>query len=295
MFLMQTIQRDSAIMFPMLGDLTINPPSYFTVFGFDIYFYGLLIGCGFMLGALFCAHKAPEYGIKADDVYDFLIWLIPSSILGARLYYVVFRLDYFLANPSQILNLRQGGIAIYGGIIFGALAGYIVSRRKKIPVTAFLDLIIFGLLIGQIIGRWGNFMNREAFGAETNVFCRMGLLAPDGSSIFVHPTFLYESLWNLGVLTFLLVFNKLGKRRYDGQNMLIYFFGYGIGRFWIEGLRTDSLYVGSTNIRASQALSLALVVISLIIMLIQSRKTHGPTYAQRKKAEAEVTEITEET
>ena len=298
MFLMKTIQRDSAIMFPMLGDLTINPPSYFTVFGFDIYFYGLLIGCGFLLGTLYCAKKAPEFGIKTDDVYDFLLWLIPSSILGARLYYVVFRLDYFLANPSQIFNLRQGGLAIYGGIILGALAGYIVSRRKKIPVTAFLDLIIFGLLIGQIIGRWGNFMNREAFGAETEVFCRMGLLAPDGSSIFVHPTFLYESLWNLGVLIFLIVFNKLGKRRYDGQNMLIYFFGYGVGRFWIEGLRTDSLYIGSSNIRASQALSLALVVVSLVILIIQSRKTHGPTYAQRKKLEAEqaeAPELTEET
>lgn len=287
MFLMQTIQRDSAISFPMFGDFVINPPSYFTVFGLDIYFYGLIIGLGFMLGALYCAHKAPEYGIKTDDVYDYLIWLIPSSILGARLYYVVFRLDYYIANPSQIFNLRGGGLAIYGGIIFGVLAGYILCRRKKIPVAAFLDLIVFGLLIGQIMGRWGNFMNREAFGAETDVFCRMGLTAPDGSSIFVHPTFLYESLWNLGIFIFLVLFNKFGKRRYDGQNMLIYFFAYGAGRFWIEGLRTDSLYIGSSNIRASQLLSLALLAISLVIMLIQSRRSHGPTYAQKIKAEKE--------
>ncbi len=287
MFLMQTIQRDSAISFPMFGDFVIKPPSYFSLFGLNIYFYGLIIGLGFMLGALYCARKAPEYGIKTDDVYDYLIWLIPSSILGARLYYVAFRLDYYLANPSQILNLRGGGLAIYGGIIFGVLAGYILCRRKKIPVAAFLDLVVFGLLIGQIMGRWGNFMNREAFGAETEVFCRMGLIAADGSSIFVHPTFLYESLWNLGIFTFLVLFNKFGKRRYDGQNILIYFFAYGVGRFWIEGLRTDSLYIGNSNIRASQLLSLVLMAVSLVIMLIQSRKTHGPTYAQRIKAEQE--------
>ena len=287
MFLMQTIQRGSAISFPMFGDFVINPPSYFTVFGFDIYFYGLIIGLGFMFGTLYCAHKAPEYGIKSDDVYDYLIWLIPSAILGARLYYVAFRLEFYLANPSQILNLRGGGLAIYGGIIFGLLAGYILCRRKKIPVGAFLDLIVFGLLIGQIMGRWGNFMNREAFGAETEVFCRMGLTAADGSSIFVHPTFLYESLWNLGIFTFLVLFNKFGKRRYDGQNILIYFFAYGVGRFWIEGLRTDSLYIGNSNIRASQLLSLILMAVSLVIMLIQSRRTHGPTYALKIKAEKE--------
>ncbi len=287
MFLMQTIQRGSAISFPMFGDFVINPPSYFTVFGYDIYFYGLIIGLGFMFGALYCAHKAPEYGIKSDDVYDYLIWLIPSAILGARLYYVAFRLDYYLAHPSEILNLRGGGLAIYGGIILGMLAGYILCRRKKIPVGAFLDLIVFGLLIGQIMGRWGNFMNREAFGAETEVFCRMGLIAADGSSIFVHPTFLYESLWNLGIFTFLVLFNKFGKRRYDGENILIYFFAYGVGRFWIEGLRTDSLYIGNSNIRASQLLSLILMAVSLVIMLIQSRRTHGPTYAQKIKAEKE--------
>ena len=287
MFLMQTIQRGSAISFPMFGDFVINPPSYFTVFGFDVYFYGLIIGLGFMFGALYCAHKAPEYGIKSDDVYDYLIWLIPSAILGARLYYVAFRLDYYLAHPSEILNLRGGGLAIYGGIILGMLAGYILCRRKKIPVGAFLDLIVFGLLIGQIMGRWGNFMNREAFGAETEVFCRMGLIAADGSSIFVHPTFLYESLWNLGIFTFLVLFNKFGKRRYDGENILIYFFAYGVGRFWIEGLRTDSLYIGNTNIRASQLLSLILMAVSLLIMLVQSRRTHGPTYAQKIKAEKE--------
>ena len=130
--------------------------------------------------------------------------------------------------------------------------------------------------IGQIIGRWGNFMNREAFGAETEIFCRMGLIAPDGSSIYVHPTFLYESLWNLGILIFLIWFTKKGKRRYDGQCLLLYFLLYGLGRAWIEGLRTDSLYIGSSNIRISQALSLVLAVVSLAVLLYQSRRPHPP-------------------
>ena len=151
-----------------------------------------------------------------------------------------------------------------------------VCRHKKIPLPAMLDVMVFGLLIGQIIGRWGNFMNREAFGAETTVFCRMGLTAPDGSTIYVHPTFLYESLWNLACLIFLMVWTKKGRRKYDGQCVLIYFFWYGIGRAWIEGLRTDSLYIGSSNIRVSQALSIALALISLVILIVQGRKPHPP-------------------
>lgn len=274
--LMQTIQRDSAICFPMLGDLTINPPAYFTLFGRNIYFYGVIIGLGFILGMVYCARRSPEFGLKSDDVYDLMIWLIPCSIIGARLYYVLFELDYYIQNPTAIFSLRQGGLAIYGGIIAGALVVYLVCRRKKVPVLAFLDLVVFGLLIGQIIGRWGNFMNREAFGAETDVFCRMGLIAPDGSSIFVHPTFLYESLWNLGILIFLIFFTKKGKRRYDGQCLLLYLLMYGLGRAWIEGLRTDSLYIGSSNIRVSQALSIALVVIALAVLIIQSRRPHPP-------------------
>ena len=274
--LMQTIQRDSAICFPMLGDLTINPPAYFTLFGRNIYFYGVIIGLGFILGMVYCARRSPEFGLKSDDVYDLMIWLIPCSIIGARLYYVLFELDYYIQNPAAIFSLRQGGLAIYGGIIAGALVVYLVCRRKKVPVLAFLDLVVFGLLIGQIIGRWGNFMNREAFGAETDVFCRMGLIAPDGSSIFVHPTFLYESLWNLGILIFLIFFTKKGKRRYDGQCLLLYLLMYGLGRAWIEGLRTDSLYIGSSNIRVSQALSIALVVIALAVLIIQSRRPHPP-------------------
>ena len=268
----ETIQRSSAISFPMLGDFSINPPAFFTVFGFDIYLYGVMIGLGFILGILYCSKKGSRFGIKEDDVYDLVIWLIPLSILGARLYYVAFRLDYYIAHPSELLAIWNGGLAIYGGIIMGVLVVFCTCKIKKIPVAAFLDLVVFGLLIGQILGRWGNFFNREAFGAITDVFCRMGLTTPDGSTIYVHPTFLYESLWNLGILIFLIVHEKMGRRKYDGQYFAFYLLLYGIGRAWIEGLRTDSLYIGSSGIRVSQALSAVLIICSAVYLFIKSRK-----------------------
>ena len=274
--MLETIQRESVISFPMLGDLRLNPPSYFLLFGHPVYFYGMLIGLGFLLGIAFCAKRAKCFGLKEDDIYDVMIWLIPCSIIGARAYYVLFQLGYYVQHPDEIFALRNGGLAIYGGVIAGALTAYLVCRRKKIPIPAMLDCLAYGLLIGQIIGRWGNFLNREAFGAETQVFCRMGLTAPDGTTIYVHPTFLYESLWNLGVLLFLLWFDKTGKRRFDGHIMALYFLLYGLGRFWIEGLRTDSLYLGGTGIRISQALSLALVFASLALLIYKHRQPFSP-------------------
>lgn len=285
--LVQTIQRESVISFPGLGNFSMDPPSYIMVFGRNIYFYGMLIGLGFILGILYCTSRSRRFGIEPDDVYDVLIWLIPCSIIGARLYFVAFRLEEYLAEPERIIRIWEGGLAIYGGVIAGMLVAWLICRKKRIPLGAFLDLIVFGLLIGQILGRWGNFMNREAFGAETEIFCRMGLTAPDGTTIYVHPTFLYESLWNLGIFIFLSVFVKKGKRRFDGQLMVIYFFLYGIGRAWIEGLRTDSLYIGQTGIRVSQALSVALVLISLVILIVQTRKPRSPErlYVNRVAAE----------
>ena len=293
----ETIQRDSVITFPgLLGGLTLNPPAYITIFGKNIYFYGVLIALGFMLAILFCSRKSKDFGIKADDFYDLMIWLIPISILGARAYYVLFRLEDYLSRPLSVFAVWEGGLAIYGGVIAGILTVILVCRHKKIPFTAMLDLVIPGLLIGQILGRWGNFMNREAFGAETEIFCRMGLTAPDGTTIYVHPTFLYESLWNLAGLIFLLVFDKKGKRKYDGQNTLIYFLWYGLGRAWIEGLRTDSLYIGSTGIRVSQALSIVLCLAALAALVILGRKPHQPEelFVNRVKAAKEAAENTEE-
>ena len=274
--LFETIQRDSAISFPLLGNFSLNPPSYFTVFGRPIYFYGVLIALGFALAILFCSKHAPDFGIKSDDFIDLMLWLTPLSIVGARLYFVIFRWQDYAADPKQLFAVWEGGLAIYGGIIAGVLVMAAVCRHKRIPFAAMLDLGVYGLLIGQILGRWGNFMNREAFGAETTVFCRMGLTDPAGNTIYVHPTFLYESLWNLIGLLFLIWFSRAGKRRWDGQCAAIYFFWYGLGRTWIEGLRTDSLYLGSTGIRVSQLLSLVLVLVMGLLLLLQSRKEHPP-------------------
>lgn len=258
--LFETIQRDSVISFPFLGNLTLNPPASFSLFGRDIYLYGITIALGFLLAILYCAKHAPEFGISADSFFDLMLWLIPISILGARLYYVLFQADYYLKHPAEILAIWEGGLAIYGGLIAGFLITFVYCRVKKISLPAMLDLMSFGILIGQSIGRWGNFFNREAFGAETEVFCRMGLTTPDGNSIYVHPTFLYESLWNFAGLLFLIYFTRQGRRRYDGQCILIYLFWYGLGRSWIEGLRTDSLYLWNTEIRVSQLLSVVLCI-----------------------------------
>ena len=275
-FLTATMLRDAAISFPMLGDWSIDPPYSFTVFGFEIYFYGAIIALGFILAALFCAKQAAKFGLTSDDLFDFVIWLIPTCIIGARLYYVLFKLDYFLANPSEILSLRDGGLAIYGGIIAGVITGVLVCKKKKIPVLALGDLTAFGLLIGQAIGRWGNFINREAFGVETDIFCRMGLTTPDGVTVFVHPTFLYESLWNFTGLIILYILRRRGARKYAGQFTWLYVLWYGLGRAWVEGLRTDSLYIGTTDIRVSQLLAIVSALIAAVILIVNARKTHSP-------------------
>lgn len=284
-----TMLRGAEISFPMLGDWSVNPPYSFTVFGFEIYFYGVIIAAAFILAALFCARKAAEFGLTSDGLFDLVIWLIPACIIGARLYYVLFKLDYFIANPSKIFSVRDGGLAIYGGIIAGVITGIIWSRRKKIPVFAVGDLAAFGLLIGQAVGRWGNFINREAFGAVTDVFCRMGLTMPGQETLYVHPTFLYESLWNLAGLIILCVLSKLGKRKYDGQFFWSYILWYGLGRAWIEGLRTDSLYIGSTDIRVSQLLAAVSALAALIVLIVNAKKAHKPEdlFVNRKKHENE--------
>ncbi len=292
--ILETIQRDSEISFPGLGIFGLNPPAYFTIFGHRIYFYGVLIAMGFLLGILYCAHRSKDFGIKADDFFDMVILLIPLSILCARIYYVLFRLDEFRGRPLlSYFAVWEGGIAIYGGIIGGILAILLTCRRKKIPFLAMLDLASLGVLIGQIIGRWGNFMNREAFGAPTEIFCRMGLTDPSGHTIYVHPTFLYESLWNLILLIGLLIWLRKGKRKYDGQLALLYFFGYGLGRAWIEGLRTDSLYIGHTGIRVSQALSLALVAVCGGVLLWQRIRQHPAEklFVNRVAAAAEAEKV----
>lgn len=271
----ENIQRGSSISFPFFGDWSINPPASFTLFGKEIYMYGVVIALGFILGILFCSKKSSRFGIKEDDFYDLMLFLIPLCIIGARLYFVAFEWDYFKAHPSEIIAMWNGGMAIFGGIIFGFITIVCVSKHKKIPALAFVDLIVFGLLIGQIIGRWGNFFNREAFGSQTDFFLKMGLTNEQGKTYYVHPTFLYEGIWNLICLVYLSIRLKKGKREYDGQFTLIYFFWYGLGRSCIEGLRVDSLYIGNTNLRVTQFVALTVCFVSMILLIINLFREHS--------------------
>ncbi len=270
-------RSDMPISFPgLFGDWEFNPSPIAINIGNGIYWYGIIICLGLILAVLFCARQAKNYGLKEDDVYDTVIWGIPVGILGARLYYVVFYLDLFRdstgkLNFSRMIAIWDGGLAIYGAVIACMILAYVLCKTKKIPMGALTDDCVMGLLIGQMIGRWGNFMNREAFGAETTLPWRMRLWTSASEYIEVHPTFLYESLWNLlGLL--LIIFVVAKHRRFDGQNTWFYFFWYGLGRFWIEGLRTDSLYlfdwkIFGEPIRVSQALSATMVLVSGFMLL----------------------------
>ncbi len=249
------------ITFPLLGDFELNFLPYFTVFGWKIYWYGVIIAIGFLLAVIYTVKHAKEFGLTEDDVIDTLLWAVPLGIIGARLYYVIFYRDASGVNPyfdgygdlRDIIAIWEGGLAIYGGVIGGVIGLIIATRIKKISARAMLDVVSFGLLIGQAIGRWGNFTNREAHGTETMAPWRMGLVY-SYKTFYYHPTFLYESLWN--VLGFLLLHFAVKKRRkFDGQLFLFYLAWYGLGRLFIEGLRTDSLFVGSTNLRVSQLLA----------------------------------------
>ena len=282
---MQTILRNAEISFPMFGDFHMNPPSSFELFGRTFYLYGAIVALGFLLGILYCAHKSERFiGIPSDTLYDFVLWLLPTAILGARAYYVIFQWDQYKSDPLSIFKLWEGGLAIYGGILAGLVLVILWCRRRRIPFGALGDLSVYGLLIGQSIGRWGNFLNREAFGAETDIFCRMGLTNPGEATIYVHPTFLYESLWNFIGLLFMHFWFKRHKRRFDGHAMLLYVAWYGIGRMLIEGLRTDSLYLGGTGIRVSQLLAGCSALLAIVLLVIFLRRENPPLYVDTRAA-----------
>lgn len=259
----------ASISFPFLGDWSINPSNSFVLFGHTFYWYGVIIACGFLLAVAYCFHRCREFGISQDDLTDNLLFAVPIAIIGARAYYVLFNLDNY-HSFWDACKIWEGGLAIYGGIIAAVITVLVVCRVKKISPLAVLDTVSFGLLIGQSIGRWGNFMNREAYGYETDAFCRMGLTL-NGETIYVHPTFLYESLWNAVGFVLLHVLSKKTKRKFDGQYFLYYLAWYGLGRSWIEGLRTDSLYIGGTGIRVSQLLAIMTFLASVIILVVVLR------------------------
>ena len=304
--------RDVPISFPgLFGDWQFTASGKLFGIGNGVYWYGVLLAAGMLAGLYFCMHKAHKFGLTSDNVIDMILWAIPLCVLGSRIYYVVFYLDLY-RNPDGTLNFMKmlriwdGGIAIYGTVIAGFFTALVFCRIKKIKLWAMTDCCVMGLLIGQAIGRWGNFMNREAFGEQTDIFCRMRLwINPSAVDsiqyIDVHPTFLYESLWNIiGLL--LIYFVVTRRRRFDGENTCFYFLWYGIGRFWIEGLRTDSLYLFDwtlfgERIRVSQALSLVMVFVSLAVLYynLKIRKaTPDMLYVNQKATEASVSAAPEE-
>ena len=245
--------RYTNISFPCLG-IDIDPMRQFTLGPLNIHMYGIVIAFGLVLATVYAMRRARHFGLTEDHVLDGVLWVTPFAFLCARAYYCAFSWELYADNPISVFYIWQGGIAIYGGVL-GAVAGIIIfCRIKKISLGAALDLVLLGFLIGQSIGRWGNFFNREAFGAETDAWLRMGLYDSfSGTVTYHHPTFLYESLWN--ALGFVILHFLSKKREYDGQIALGYAFWYGLGRFFIEGLRTDSLYIPGTQLRVSQVLA----------------------------------------
>lgn len=260
-----------------------------SVFGFEIAYYGIIIGIGMLTGIWIAQSDARRRGQNPDDYVDFALYAIIFSIIGARLYYVAFEWDSYKDNLLQILNLRAGGLAIYGGVIGAVLTLIVYTRVRKLSFFSMADSGCLGLIAGQIIGRWGNFFNCEAFGGYTDGLLAMRikrslvnesmisedllnhLIVENGTEyIQVHPTFLYESLWNLGVLLFMLWYRR--RKKFDGEMLWIYLLGYGLGRAWIEGLRTDQLILFGTGIPVSQALSVLLVVVSAAILVWKRRK-----------------------
>ena len=275
-------RTDMPISFPgLFGDWEVNPSPVALDIGNGIYWYGIIICAGLLLALLFCARQAKRYGLTEDNVYDMIVWQIPLCIIGARLYYVIFYLDLYrntdgTLNWGKMVAVWDGGLAIYGAVITAYVVLHIFCKKKGLSFGAFADLGVMGLLIGQAVGRWGNFMNREAFGGETTAPWRMRLWTSASEYIEVHPTFLYESLWNLAGLA-LIYFVISRARTFDGENTCFYFIWYGIGRTWIEGLRTDSLYLFGWElfgqpIRVSQLLSVGLVIAGLAVLVVNKRR-----------------------
>ncbi|MGE4483531.1 MAG: prolipoprotein diacylglyceryl transferase [Oscillospiraceae bacterium] len=277
---------DATISFPILGEnFKLNPTRYFEIGNFKFYWYGLIIAIGLTLAVIYALRSRNRFGLTEDNILDMLICAVPSAIVCARIYYVVFNYDLYRGNFLDVFKIWNGGIAIYGAVIGGMLAVVIFCKIKKISIGAMLDVGALGLLIGQAIGRWANFINREAYGASTNLPWKMGLTSGT-KTIYVHPTFLYESLWN--IIGFIILHHISKKhRKFDGQIFAMYIAWYGFGRFFIEGLRVDSLYLFGTGLRVSQILAIitfGIAVIFLLYMFMKRENRPEDLYMNRKAA-----------
>lgn len=280
------------IAFPHLGIYLEDVPKTFSILGLDIAFYGLIIGVGVLLGIFMAAYMAKRTGQDPDVYWDFTIYAVIFSVVGARLYYVVFEWEHYKDDLLSILNTRNGGMAIYGAVIGAVLTLSVYCKVKKTNPLLMADTAAPGLILGQIIGRWGNFMNREAFGGYTDNLLAMRLpidavrsheitdeiaanIAEGTNYIQVHPTFLYESLWNSLIFVLMLLWTK--RKKFHGEVCLLYFAGYGLGRFLIEGLRTDQLLIPGTTIAVSQVLSLCLLLFAVTADIVVKCKIHRKT------------------
>ena len=279
------------ISFPHLGITLAHVGKSVSVFGFEIAYYGMIIGTAILIGFWIAMSEAERTGQNSEDYLDMGIFGVILGIAGARIYYVIFSWDMYKDHPLSILNLREGGLAIYGGVIGAVLAVLICAKVKKLYAPQIFDTIAMALVNGQMLGRWGNFFNREAFGEYTDSFFAMRLPMDAIRSsadvtekmrehmeqingvtyIQVHPTFLYESLWCCMLFILLMLYRK--HKKYEGELFLLYLFGYGLGRVWIEGLRTDQLIVPGTAIPVSQMLAGVIVVVTAILLLYL-RKNH---------------------
>ena len=290
--------KDMPVSFPgLFGDWELNIDPVAIHVGHGIYWYGIILAVAMLAGLYLCMKQSKHYGLTEDNVMDMVLWAVPCCIIGARLYYVLFNLELYRRTDGSLdwaamVRIWDGGLAIYGTVIVGVIVALIYTKRHKIPFFAMGDLAVMGLLLGQIIGRWANFINREAFGTETTLPWRMKLWLTSFYSVEVHPTFLYESLWNLvGLLLILFIVSK--GRRFDGENTWFYFLWYGLGRSWIEGLRTDSLYLFNwelfgQRIRVSQALSMVMVVVAAMMLFYNIKiKKRSPESLWVNQVEAE--------
>ena len=280
---MPDIMGKMDIAFPNLGLYLKDVPKNFTVFGFTIALYGVIIGLGFLIALLIIARVAKWTDQNPDDYWDMAIYVIIFSIIGARIYYVFFAWDYYKDNPISVFNIRNGGLAIYGGVIAGFATLYIYTRIRKKSFLKMADTVMFGLVFGQALGRWGNFTNREAFGEYTDGLFAMRLplemvrsgeitelmkahMSEATNYVQVSPTFLYESMWNICLLIILFLYCK--HKKFDGEIVLLYLGGYGLGRAWIEGLRTDQLIMHTTGLPVSQMLAICLVVFAITMDIV---------------------------